>query len=257
MYRSLKPTKTQLIAICYGIVCHSLFVCAGTLMFLSLYTGFSWQGRPTLQISSYALNLFLLLQFPFFHSFLLSSHGKHILRIFYSSKFQNKLDTTIYASLASLQLIILFLFWKPSGILIWVAPGYFFYVLTIVYLISWLGLSVSSFQAGYSVQTGSLGWTSLLKGTKIKFPDMPTHGLFKIIRHPIYFSFCLVLWVSPFLTVDKIVIGTFYVLYCIGAPKLKERRFLNIYGERFEKYRSITPYFFPKLFRLNRNSDGK
>ena len=83
-----------------------------------------------------------------------------------------------------------------------------------------------------------------------KFPDMPCRGLFKIIRHPIYFSFCVILWVSPYLTVDKVVVASLYSLYCFLAPLLKEKRFIKIYGDRFRNYQLQTPYFFPKFDKM-------
>ena len=243
----LLKLRTRSIAVIYGLICHGLFLLAGTLMFVCLFTGFSGQLVPSFFYSHYILNFFLILQFPFFHSFLLSQSGKRILRLFYSDKYRGKLDTTIYATIASIQLIFLFLFWTPSGIVIWVASGSLYYFLCTGYILGWVMLSVSSFQAGFSVQTGSLGWTSLYQGKKVEFPDMPCRGLFKIVRHPIYLSFCIILWVSPYLTVDKLLVASLYSLYCFIAPLFKERRFLQIYGDRFREYQQQTPYFFPKI----------
>ena len=242
--------RKKVIAVVYGLFCHGLFICAGILMFLSLFMGFSGQLTPSFFHLHYVFNVFLLIQFPFFHSFLLTKPGKKILRWFYSNDYEGKLDTTIYATIASVQLILLFLFWTPSDVVLWVAPEPLYYFLGIGYLFGWLMLSISSIQAGFGVQTGSLGWISLYKGVKIKFPDMPCHGLFKIIRHPIYLSFCIILWVSPYLTVDKLIVASMYSLYCYLAPLLKEKRFIKIYGDRFRNYQLKTPYFFPKMDKL-------
>ena len=239
--------RQRVIAAMYGLFCHGLFLVAGLLMFICLFTGFSGQLIPSSFNVHFLFNLFLLLQFPFFHSFLLTKSGKRILRIFYSKNYHGTLDTTVYAALASLQLILLFLFWTPSGVIIWIASGPIYYILSVGYVCGWLLLTVSSFQAGFGVQTGSLGWLSLYKGVRVKFPDMPTRGLFKLVRHPIYFSFCIILWVSPYLTLDKLVIAVSYSLYCLLAPLLKEKRFIQIYGERFRSYQIQTPYFFPRF----------
>ena len=117
---------------------------------------------------------------------------------------------------------------------------------TLLFIISWVLLSISSFQAGYQVQTGSLGWTSMFFSRKPIFPPMPTKGLFKLIRHPIYLSFCLVLWTPPTMTLDLFLVALTYTSYCFFAPRLKERRFIKIYGEAFLEYKQVTPYFFPK-----------
>ena len=244
--------QEKVIAIIYGLFCHGIFVAAGLLMFFTLFFGFSTQITPFEKFSGLTVNIILLLQFPLLHSFLLSKKGKMFLRLFYSRRFSGKLDTTIYATIASAQLFLLFFFWKPSGILLWKAEGVFYILLTFCYLLGWLLLTVSSFQAGLSVQTGALGWVSVFRNINVKYPNMPNFGLFRIIRHPIYFSFSIILWASPYFTVDKIIVAIIYTFYCVSAPLFKERRFVAIYGEKFLKYRARTPYFIPRLSNIFR-----
>ena len=38
-----------------------------------------------------------------------------------------------------------------------------------------------------------------------------------------------------------------WTVYCILAPRLKERRYLAIYGQAFARYRTQVPYFLPRL----------
>ena len=86
MLRVFPVTKEKLIALVYGIVCHCLFILAAILMSLSLFSGFSWQVSLNSGSSLTWINLFLLIQFPFFHSLLLMPSGKRRVRIFSSSK---------------------------------------------------------------------------------------------------------------------------------------------------------------------------
>ena len=253
-FHNLRP---KVIAVIYGMVCHGFFLVAGILMFIQLFTGFSGQLVPSFFPTHFLFNIILLIQFPIFHSFFLTKSGKKFLRIFYSERFSGKLDTTVYATIASVQLIVLFLFWTPSDIIIWVASGSLYFTLCLGYFCGWLALSISSIQAGFGVQTGSLGWISVYRGVRLQFPDMPTRGLFAVIRHPIYFSFCIILWVSPYLTADKLLLASSYSFYCLLAPLLKEKRFVHIYGDRFLRYKLETPYFFPRIFKFSRRSSGK
>ena len=237
-FHNLPP---KVIAVIYGMVCHGFFLVAGILMFIQLFTGFSGQLVPSFFPTHFLFNIILLIQFPIFHSFFLTKSGKKFLHIFYSERFTGKLDTTVYAAIASVQLIILFLY----------------FTLCCGYVCGWLALSISSVQAGFGVQTGSLGWISVYRGVRLQYPDMPTRGLFAVIRHPIYFSFCIILWVSPYLTADKLLLASAYSFYCLLAPLLKEKRFVHIYGDRFLRYKLETPYFFPRIFKLSRRSSGK
>ena len=113
------------------------------------------------------------------------------------------------------------------------------------YTASWLVLIKASFDAGAEVQSGALGWMSLLGRLRPKFPDMPTLGLFRVIRQPIYVGFALTLWTVPVWTPDQLALAVSYTAYCLLAPRLKERRFAARYGARFERYRAQVPYILP------------
>jgi methanethiol S-methyltransferase len=97
------------------------------------------------------------------------------------------------------------------------------------------------------VQTGALGWMSLLARIRPAFPDMPTRGLFRVIRQPIYVAFALTLWTVPVWTPDQLAVALNFTLYCLLAPRLKEKRFAARYRERFQRYREQVPYVLPRL----------
>ena len=244
----LSNLKTKIISIMYGVVCHVTFVISGLCMFWVLYNGFTVSLGSVSYPLSIIINILLLLQFPILHSFLLTNSGRRVLRFFAPTKYADTLETTIYATIASIQLLVLFLLWSPSNILIYDLKYPFNVLNFLFFILGWILLGISSFQAGYKVQTGSLGWTSMFLSEKPKFPPMPINGLFKLIRQPIYFSFCIVLWTSPTMTIDLFFLAFFYSLYCFFSPLLKEKRFTKLYGEAFLRYKKNTPYFFPTHF---------
>lgn len=122
-----------------------------------------------------------------------------------------------------------------------------FWLLCIAYGCSWLLLMKASFDAGAEVQSGALGWMSLMAQIRPVFPDMPTQGLFRVIRQPINVAFALTLWTVPVWTPDQLALAVSYTAYCLLAPRLKERRFARRYGGRFARYRADVPYAFPRL----------
>ena len=242
------PIRNKLLAILYGLVCHGIFLMAGAVMFITILTGFQFSVVSLEGLSAVAINFLLLIQFPLGHSFFLSNRGMKALEIFAPKSYAKTLRTTVYATIASIQLILLFSLWNFSGVFIWQIESPANIVMIILNLISWALLSISSIQAGYKVQTGSLGWTSVYLGKKPVFPDMPTRGLFSIIRQPIYLSFSLVLWTSPVMSLDLFIVALSYSIYCYFGPMLKEKRFQRIYGKRFSDYKKKVPYFMPYIF---------
>lgn len=245
------------IALVAGALCHGIFALAGLAMLLGLFSGMTLGLGAVPWPWAWLTNAALLIQFPLGHSFLLTGKGRAILGRLAPAPHGKTLATTTYATIASLQLLALFTLWTPSGIVLWRAEGWMLGLIAMLYLGSWALLTKASFDAGPELQSGALGWTALARGRDPVFPPMPVTGLFRVVRQPIYVSFALVLWTVPVWTPDQLILATAYTGYCVLAPKLKERRFTEIYGEDFAAYRARVPYWLPRLARLPRARKGQ
>lgn len=241
------------IAYLYGAACHSLFTVAVLAMILAMFFGMSESLGAVPAPLCYAANLALVLQFPVVHSLLLSRKGRAVLLKLAPSEHSATLSTTTYALVASAQLLALFALWTPSGIVWWRAEGGMFVALCIAYAAAWGLLIKASYDAGAEVQSGALGWMSLAQNKRPTFPDMPTGGLFRFIRQPIYVAFALTLWTVPVWTPDQFALAILLTFYCLAAPMLKERRFAQRYGKRFADYQRRVPYAVPDLTRGSRH----
>ncbi|MFM9939724.1 MAG: methyltransferase family protein [Hyphomicrobiaceae bacterium] len=240
------------LALALGLVCHAIFATAVLAMITAMFFGLSESHGRVPWPWALVANLALILQFPLAHSLLLTGPGGRWLARLIPGPHGATLATTTYAIIASAQLLALFALWTPSGIVWWRAEGGAFWAICVVYAASWLLLMKASFDAGAEVQSGALGWMSLLAKIRPMFPDMPTTGLFRVIRQPIYVAFALTLWTVPVWTPDQLALAISFTAYCLLAPRLKERRFAARYGERFQSYRATVPYAVP---RLNQTKD--
>ena len=234
-------------ALFIGLLCHATFAAAVLSMIVMMFFGLS-ESFGTVPWPMAALaNVALIMQFPLAHSFLLTGPGGRLLTRLIPGPHGKTLATTTYAIIASAQLLALFVLWTPSGIVWWRAEGAVFLAVVVAYGASWLILLKASFDAGAEVQSGALEWMSLMARIRPVFPDMPTQGLFRVIRQPIYVAFALTLWTVPVWTPDQLVLAASFTAYCLLAPRLKERRFLARYGDRFVSYRSAVPYALPRV----------
>ncbi|MEL7256822.1 MAG: isoprenylcysteine carboxylmethyltransferase family protein [Pseudomonadota bacterium] len=241
--------RRVVLALTYGAVCHVIFSLAVVAMICAMFFGMSESFGRVPEPWHVLVNALLIAQFPLIHSFLLSSYGRKMLNRFVPGPHGRTLATTTYAIIASLQLLLLFVLWTPSGIIWWRAEGAAFYAICGLYAISWLLLMKASYDAGAEVQSGALGWMSLAQNIRPVFPDMPTNGLFRVIRQPIYVAFALTLWTVPVWTPDQFALAVIFTIYCLLAPRFKERRFQAIYGDRFSAYKKDVPYIVPRLSR--------
>lgn len=239
------------VALLYGIACHSIFLAAIASMAIGLYTGMAigigkFSGWPAV-----IANLGLILQFPLVHSLMLSRPGRMLLERLAPFGLGRDLSTTIFAIMASLQLLSAFLLWSPSGI-VWFNPqGALRIAFLSAYAFSWLLLVKSLFDADIALQSGSLGWWSVFRGRRPQFKPFPTGGLFQACRQPIYFSFSLILWTAPEFTPDRVVLASAWTIYCLIGPVFKEQRFFTRYGNAFRAYQAKVPYWLPRFNFIN------
>ncbi len=240
-----------------GALCHSLFAAGVLAMIVAMFFGLSESLGTVPWPWAVLANAALIVQFPLVHSVLLTSPGGRLLARLIPGPHGQTLATTTYAMIASAQLLTLFALWTPSGIVWWRADGAMFWGITAAYAASWLILLKASFDAGAEVQSGALGWMSLMARIRPVFPDMPTQGLFRLIRQPIYVAFALTLWTPPVWTPDQLVLAVSFTVYCLLAPRLKERRFAARYGDRFDRYRAEVPYVLPRLTQAKDQPDAQ
>lgn len=245
---SLRPPpgrKRIALALAYGVLCHAVFALAVLSMIVAMFFGMSMSLGRVPEPFALVANIALIVQFPVVHSLLLTRKGGRILGRLAPYRHGKTLSTTTYAIVASVQLFALFALWTPSGTIWWEASGSAFVLICALYAVSWLLLLWASIDAGAEVQSGALGWMSLMQNIRPVFPDMPTRGLFGIIRQPIYAAFALTTWTVPVWTPDQLLLAIGLTSYCVLAPLLKERRFAQRYGARFADYQEKVPYMIP------------
>jgi len=250
--------RRRVFAAVYGLLCHGLFAAGVGMMIFQMYFGMSRCFGVLEAPLSWLANAALLLQFPIAHSFLLSIPGRRFLIRLAPRAFSAELSATTYVIVASAQVLVLFSFWTPSGVILWQTHGALFWALTSLYAASWLLLGKAILDAGITLQTGSLGWWAVFWNVKPSYPDMPTRGLFRLCRQPIYLAFTCTVWTVPVWTPDQLFIAGGLTAYCLIGPVFKEARFARLFGQKFIDYQKTHPYWLPisrPLLRPVRRND--
>ena len=235
------------IALIYGAVCQGMLTLGVGTMVVMMYFGMTRALGPLEGVPAWLANAVLLAQLPVGHSVLLTRRGRSWLARLAPRGLGQDLSTTTYATAAAFQVFCLFALWSPSGVVWWRAEGWVLWAMTCLYGASWLVLFKAMLDAGIGVQSGLLGWTSVLRGVRPVYPDMPTRGLFRLTRQPIYVGFTLTLWTVPTWTPDQLAVALALTAYCVIGPRFKERRFAKLFGQRFATYQVVVPYWLPRI----------
>ena len=203
----MRQVSRHIVAIAYGVLCHGLFIAGVGMMIYQMYHGMQRSFGAMPNDVKWCANGALLIQFPLAHSFLLSRPGRRLLTKLAPNSLGLDLLPTIYVIIASAQVLMLFALWTPSGSIWWQAHGDAHSILTTFYAASWLLLGKAIWDAGLALQTGSLGWLAVYRNIHPRYPEMPTKGLFRLSRQPIYFAFACTLWTVPVWSLDQLVIA--------------------------------------------------
>ncbi|MEM8591938.1 MAG: isoprenylcysteine carboxylmethyltransferase family protein [Pseudomonadota bacterium] len=243
----LSPVRRIATALSYGALTHSAFALGVGSMVVAMGFGMQLGQGPFEGPLAWVANLLLLLQFPLGHSFFLTGPGRRWLAALSPATGDHgkTLATTTYALIASLQLVLLFWGWSPSGVTWWQAEGQALVAIVALYAAAWGFLGLAILNGGPLLQSGALGWIALLRNKAPVFPDMPTRYLYALTRNPIYLAFTCTLWTVPTWSPDQLLVAVTWTAYCVLAPRLKERRFEAIHGARFRAYQARVPYFLP------------
>jgi protein-S-isoprenylcysteine O-methyltransferase Ste14 len=74
-----------------------------------------------------------------------------------------------------------------------------------------------------------------------------TDGLYHYVRHPLYTFSLLILWFSPNMSLNSLIVYSALTLYVLLGILFEERKLLREFGENYEAYRSVTPMLVPGL----------
>jgi protein-S-isoprenylcysteine O-methyltransferase Ste14 len=239
------PAQRSFALLC-GVICHVSFFAAVGSMLVRLYLGL--QGGISLSPpAALGWDLALLVQFPLFHSLLLTPRGGRVLDRLIPLGLGTELRTTTFATVASLQLLLVFLCWAPLG------PAWFAFhgmprlILSVLYLGGWILLAVSMANAGLGIQMGYLGWWAVFRNRQPAYPAWNERGTLKASRHPMYLAYTLLLWTGPVWSIDHALMAGLWTLYCVLAPLHKESRYLKRVGQTYREYQQRVPYFLPRI----------
>lgn len=240
-------SRERVVAVVYGMGCHLAFLIAIVLMGYEVYFGFTRGIMPIGSEHGRLFNLLLIAQFPVVHSFLLTTRGRWLLWRLVPLGLGERLATTTFALIASLQLLLVFLLWTPTTV-IWYSPtGGANLALSTLFAVAWCLLVKAIADASVALHTGFLGWSAVFRGEKPRFPSPAERGAYRYVRQPIYLAFALILLCGPVWSPDHLAFTVVWGAYCIFGPRLKERRFSVWYGTEFQNYQRRVPYMIPRF----------
>jgi len=211
---------------------------------LGIEAALGWSGAATVSPAvAWLIDVALLLQFGLWHSlFLIPSVQRRIQRAV-----PRELYGSLYAFIASTSVLLVCWFWQPLPGVVYAAEGGLAWMLLGAFLASWVLLVYSISYTGLGWQNGLTPWRAYIRNEKPPRRDMVTTGLYAWLRHPIYLSFLGLIWFTPRMTTEHLLMAAVWSVYIYAGSVHKDRRLLFYLGDGYREYMERVPGY-PLVF---------
>ncbi len=184
------------------------------------------------------------LSFLFFaqHSGMVRRGFRNRLSAFVPSRYHGAL----YAISSGIVLIAVALLWQRTRPPLLVLTGV---ALWAIYLMPAVVLAV--FLWTFAATAGSLDVLGIgpirrdMRGRPERSPRFVASGPYKFARHPLYACAILLLWSTPQLTADRLLLNILWTAWIVGATFLEERDLVSDFGDVYRNYRRRVPMLIP------------
>ncbi len=160
------------------------------------------------------------------------------------------IERSMYVLLASLCLIVLFVFWQPIRVMVWGAtmPA-LAYGLWGLFLLGWLIVLISTFLISHFELFGLYQVWSHTRAGEAPPPAFRTPFFYRAVRHPIYAGFILAFWATPVMSAGHLLLAAGLTVYILIAIRYEERDLVGMFGSDYESYRTRVGMLIPGLGR--------
>jgi protein-S-isoprenylcysteine O-methyltransferase Ste14 len=163
------------------------------------------------------------------------------------------IERSVFVLAASIMLMILFLFWRPIGAIVWSLNPITHPVLNdliwVAFWIGWLTVLLSTFLINHFELFGLEQAWFHLRGQKHEPPKFRQPLFYKWVRHPLYLGFFLAFWAAPEMTIGHLLLAAGMSLYMLIAIRYEEHDLVGLFGRDYELYRERAGMLLPRFRR--------
>lgn len=233
----------------YGIFCYLVFF--ATFLYAIAFLGDFGVTRTIDSgvegsiVGALAINAGLLALFALQHSIMARSWFKRA----WTRIVPPAVERSTYVLFSSVALILLFWQWRPIGGLVWQVDNELGRMAIFwVYAAGWMLLLIATFLINHFDLFGLRQVYLHFRGQEYTSLAFRTPGLYRLMRHPIYFSWLCIFWATPRMTIAHLVFAFATTAYILIAIQLEERDLIRGYGDAYRRYKQQVPSILPVRF---------
>ena len=157
-----------------------------------------------------------------------------------------------FSIVSGIVLMILVATWQSSSTLLYDLRGFARWMTRCLFFLSVAGLAWGAYTMRSFDPFGRIAIRCHLKGRQLRPPQFVVRGPYLWVRHPLYSSVLLMIWLCPELSTDRLLFNILWTAWiCIGTV-LEEADLMAEFGDAYSSYRRRAPMLIP--WRIPRDS---
>ena len=150
-------------------------------------------------------------------------------------------DGCFYCVVSCATLLLTIFCWQPTAVVAWRWAAPFDSVVTAAFAASWAALFYSLYLAGLGWQTGWTPWWHWVRRLPQPKRLFVERGAYRFLRHPVYLSFLGLIWFTPVVPLDRVVLIVVWSTYIYVGSVLKDGRLVYFMGDTYRDYQARVP----------------
>lgn len=237
----------RILALIYGIICYVIFL--GSFLYAIAFVGDFYvpksinTGTAGPLVPSLVINTLLLGLFAIQHSGMARPGFKR----WWTRIIPEPIERSTYVLLASAVLILLMWQWRPLPEVVWsVENETGRWILWGLFGLGWTIVLVSTYMISHAHLFGLKQVYTYLKDKGISAPEFQTPGFYRYVRHPLMAGFFIAFWATPKMTAGHLLFAAATTGYILIALRFEERDLIEVFGEKYRRYKEQVPMFVPR-----------
>lgn len=241
---------SRALSLVYAIVCYAIFF--ATFLYLIGFVG-AFEIYPktvdappadTAAAMAVIVDIALIVLFGIQHSVMARQGFKRA----WTQTVPKPIERSTYVLLASIVLMVMFLFWQPIQTTVWTVSNPIpSDLLRILFWLGWGTVLISTFLINHFELFGLQQAWLHCRGREAEPPTFRTPLFYKWVRHPLYAGFFLAFWATPLMTAGHLLLAAGMSVYMLIAIHYEERDLIAFHGRDYEDYRGRVGMLFPRL----------
>ncbi len=155
------------------------------------------------------------------------------------------LSRALYTFASAFALALLCVLWQPVDATPLILAGPLYLLLRAISLLAllsfvWAFVSIEGFDA---FGTGDV----VARFRQRSRPPVPlaVRGPYRWVRHPFYFLVLVMLWASPAISGDRLLLNVLFTIWIVLGARWEERDLIFQYGDAYRRYQAEVPMLMP------------